>query len=264
MHAAAAVHAASVGSVRTYHVRAGYSCAHYVDGASALCACMLAVIRDVECRRQRGSGLAGKRGAETKHPLLRCRPLPPLHRYDLLTDPIERYNLAAPGYKRTLAQEIEYQRLKMKLFVATTTRLRPLPGTQVAVALTATSTSTTPKPGPTSTLFLQVTGPAAGQPLGSGNLALTTPNLVNPLGLRASLLPFIFTSDIGDIRGTALTRASAANGVTTLQGSATIKAGSGAMAGLKAQGLQFVYTYTTDAQGAQSGSVSLTGTAAYV
>lgn len=68
----------------------------------------------------------------------------------------------------------------------------------------------------------------------------------------------------GDIKGTAIARTSVANGVTTLNGSATIMAGSGAMAGLKAQGLPFVYSYTTDAQGVRRGSASLTGTATYV
>ena len=47
--------------------------------------------------------------------------------YDLLTDPSETVNLAAPGYHRNAAQEAEYKRLQLKLKAIGGTRLRPLP-----------------------------------------------------------------------------------------------------------------------------------------
>jgi choline-sulfatase len=46
--------------------------------------------------------------------------------YDLKTDPNERKNLTAPGYKRTAHQEREYHRLRRKLKRVQETRLQPL------------------------------------------------------------------------------------------------------------------------------------------
>jgi choline-sulfatase len=49
--------------------------------------------------------------------------------YDLKSDPLERTNLAHKGYKRTHAQEKQYQRLQRKLTRVKAQRLRPLPNT---------------------------------------------------------------------------------------------------------------------------------------
>jgi choline-sulfatase len=46
--------------------------------------------------------------------------------YDLKSDPLEKTNLAHKGYKRSLAQERQLQRLKRKLAQVEKTRLRPL------------------------------------------------------------------------------------------------------------------------------------------
>jgi arylsulfatase A-like enzyme len=46
--------------------------------------------------------------------------------YDLLTDPLERTNLAYRKYKRTPQQEREYRRLRRKLARVEKTRLQPL------------------------------------------------------------------------------------------------------------------------------------------
>ncbi len=45
--------------------------------------------------------------------------------YDLKTDPLERKNLARPGYKRTRQQQREFERLKRKLARVQRKRLRP-------------------------------------------------------------------------------------------------------------------------------------------
>src|ERR1700741_674031 len=47
--------------------------------------------------------------------------------YDLLTDPLERTNLAYPGYERTAEQEHHFPRLQRELEVVQKTRLAPLP-----------------------------------------------------------------------------------------------------------------------------------------
>jgi choline-sulfatase len=47
--------------------------------------------------------------------------------YDLKADPLERQNLAAPGYERTPEQEKQYKRLRKKLAEVKKTRLQPLP-----------------------------------------------------------------------------------------------------------------------------------------
>jgi arylsulfatase A-like enzyme len=49
--------------------------------------------------------------------------------YDLKHDPLERTNLAHKGYKRTPAQERQYQRLQRKLARVKRHRLHPLPNT---------------------------------------------------------------------------------------------------------------------------------------
>jgi arylsulfatase A-like enzyme len=49
--------------------------------------------------------------------------------YDLKQDPLERHNLAHRGYKRTPAQEKQYQRLRRKLARVKAQRLRALPNT---------------------------------------------------------------------------------------------------------------------------------------
>ena len=46
--------------------------------------------------------------------------------YDLKADPLERVNLAHSGFRRTPAQQAEYERLKRKLARVEKTRLRPL------------------------------------------------------------------------------------------------------------------------------------------
>ena len=46
--------------------------------------------------------------------------------YDLLKDPTEIDNLAAPGRQRTKEQQAEYVRLQAKLRVVQATRLQPL------------------------------------------------------------------------------------------------------------------------------------------
>ena len=46
--------------------------------------------------------------------------------YDLEKDPLERRNLAAPGYERTPAQQRQFKRLKRKLARVRKRRLRPL------------------------------------------------------------------------------------------------------------------------------------------
>lgn len=55
--------------------------------------------------------------------------------YDLVSDPLERENLAFEGYERTSEQEREFQRLQQKLVHIEQTRLRPTadtPGSPVA------------------------------------------------------------------------------------------------------------------------------------
>ena len=52
--------------------------------------------------------------------------------YDLLADPLERDNLARPGYRRTPRQEREYVRLRRRLAEVERTRLRPLRGSRAA------------------------------------------------------------------------------------------------------------------------------------
>lgn len=49
--------------------------------------------------------------------------------YDLSSDPLERINLAYPGYTRTPEQERQFKRLKSKLARARKQRLQPLPNT---------------------------------------------------------------------------------------------------------------------------------------
>ncbi|HYR11108.1 MAG TPA: sulfatase-like hydrolase/transferase, partial [Longimicrobium sp.] len=49
--------------------------------------------------------------------------------YDLLTDPLERTNLAWHGYERTPEQEAHFRRLKRRLARIQKTRLQPLPTT---------------------------------------------------------------------------------------------------------------------------------------
>jgi choline-sulfatase len=46
--------------------------------------------------------------------------------YDLKADPLQRVNLAHSGFRRTPAQQAEYERLKRKLGKIEKTRLRPL------------------------------------------------------------------------------------------------------------------------------------------
>jgi hypothetical protein len=46
--------------------------------------------------------------------------------YDLLHDPPEISNLAAPGYQRTREQQVEYERLSRKLRLVKDTRLQPV------------------------------------------------------------------------------------------------------------------------------------------
>jgi hypothetical protein len=46
--------------------------------------------------------------------------------YDLVCDPDEMTNPAAPGYQRTAEQEAEFQRLQAKLEQVIATRLQPL------------------------------------------------------------------------------------------------------------------------------------------
>jgi choline-sulfatase len=57
--------------------------------------------------------------------------------YDLRRDPLERHNIAAPGYKRNEREQRELRRLKRRLAKVTRERLKPLPNTpqpKVAVA----------------------------------------------------------------------------------------------------------------------------------
>jgi choline-sulfatase len=54
-------------------------------------------------------------------------PVPPQwEMYDLKRDPLEKRNLAAPGYKRSPLQEREFKRLRKKLAAVEKARLRPL------------------------------------------------------------------------------------------------------------------------------------------
>ena len=46
--------------------------------------------------------------------------------YDLKKDPLERNNLARPGYKRSKAEEAQFNRLKKKLAAVQAGRLQPL------------------------------------------------------------------------------------------------------------------------------------------
>lgn len=46
--------------------------------------------------------------------------------YDLKSDPLETTNLAHRGFKRTPAQQAQYERLKAKLARVERTRLKPL------------------------------------------------------------------------------------------------------------------------------------------
>lgn len=57
------------------------------------------------------------------------REKPQWEMYDLKRDPLEKQNLAAPGYERTPLQEREMKRLKRKLARVQKRRLRPLPAT---------------------------------------------------------------------------------------------------------------------------------------
>jgi arylsulfatase A-like enzyme len=52
--------------------------------------------------------------------------LPQWEMYDLKKDPLEEYNLAAPGYERTPLQEREFKRLQKKLAAVEKARLHPL------------------------------------------------------------------------------------------------------------------------------------------
>jgi arylsulfatase A-like enzyme len=54
---------------------------------------------------------------------------PQYEMYDRAKDPYETKNLAAPNYKRTLAEQAQYQRLLRKLEQVEQTRLQPLPNT---------------------------------------------------------------------------------------------------------------------------------------
>jgi arylsulfatase A-like enzyme len=46
--------------------------------------------------------------------------------YDLLRDPLERVNLAAPGFRRNRQQQVQFDRLQNKLAAVQATRLQPL------------------------------------------------------------------------------------------------------------------------------------------
>ncbi|HEX6370927.1 MAG TPA: sulfatase-like hydrolase/transferase [Longimicrobium sp.] len=52
--------------------------------------------------------------------------------YDLLTDPLERHNLAWPGHTRTDEQELHFRRLRRRLAAIQKARLHPLPSTDTA------------------------------------------------------------------------------------------------------------------------------------
>ncbi len=86
--------------------------------------------------------------------------------YDLRTDPQERTNLAASGFRRTAQQEREFQRLKRRLAEVRRTRLEPRPSVH-ALDLAAT----TRQVSKTGTRFTDA-GRLTGGPVGAADITL--------------------------------------------------------------------------------------------
>ena len=84
--------------------------------------------RTAPIRNRRTTSSHPRRALEARQVLRRQRPQgpPQWEMYDLKTDPLEKTNLAYPGYKRTAEQEREFKRLKAKLARVEKTRLKPL------------------------------------------------------------------------------------------------------------------------------------------
>jgi hypothetical protein len=177
--------------------------------------------------------------------------------YDLTADPNETTNLAFTNYTRTPTQEKEYLRLRKKLAQVQAIRLKPLPLVR-GISLSA-ATTTVQRPTP---LILIDQGNSSGVPVGTGGFScklVISPSSSDP-SVGTAYTSFVFTSDVGIIRGNA-TSSFVIDGVNiTLNGTAAFTSGTAAFRGISAKNLAF---YETDTLNGQNGRITITGKARY-
>jgi arylsulfatase A-like enzyme len=171
--------------------------------------------------------------------------------YDLRRDPLERDNVASPGYRRTPQQERAFRRLKARLAAVRRKRLKPRP-TRKAIDISAATRQISRK----GTDFTD-RGSVIGIPTGAGDITLNWS--LNPAAETATGL-FVITSGAGVINGNAQTRSVIDGNHITLTGTADLTGGTGSFEGIVGVDLAFTETDTLDGQ---NGQVALTGSAVY-
>jgi hypothetical protein len=171
--------------------------------------------------------------------------------YDIVKDPLEKTNLAAPSYKRSSTQEANYLRLKKLLNKVIAERLapRPLPR-PVSIHI---ATKTVNNKG----VVIEDQGTLTGAPFGTGKATLVY--TLDPKTSSAAT-KFVFTSDIGLIRGVCSSKMVVSGNSISFNGTASFTSGTGAFRGIKATGLKFSEGNTLNGQ---NGAGSFTGTAYY-
>jgi arylsulfatase A-like enzyme len=171
--------------------------------------------------------------------------------YDLRSDPLERHNLAAPGYRRTAAQEREFLRLRKRLAAVRRTRLAPRPAVH-AIDLTA-ATRELKRKGP----VVLDHGTISGVPIGTSELTLEW--TLQP-STQTAAATFAIISGAGSIDGTAQTSYVVDGDQITFTGTADLTRGTGTFQGIEGAGLAFVDTATLQGE---NGRVRITGDVVY-
>jgi choline-sulfatase len=171
--------------------------------------------------------------------------------YDLRHDPLERTNLATPGYRRTPQQQREFRRLKARLAVVRRTRLAPRPTTH-AIDLTA-ATKEVKKKGN----VIVDHGTISGVPTGTGDVTLEW--TLQP-ETQTAAAKFVITSGAGVIRGTAQCSYVTEGNQITFTGTADLLKGTGSFKGIQGTGLAYYDTATLEGT---NGQVRITGNAVY-
>lgn len=171
--------------------------------------------------------------------------------YDLRSDPLERHNLAAPGYRRTPQQAREFRRLKARLARVRRARLKPRT-TEKAIDISAVTRQIAKK----GARFTD-RGSVIGIPTGAGDITLTW--TMDPATQTAAGF-FVITSGAGSIHGNAKTVSVIDGNHITLTGTADLTKGTGSFKGIVGNALTFTETDTLDGQ---NGQVALTGDAVY-
>ncbi|KAG7669880.1 hypothetical protein Ndes2437B_g06078 [Nannochloris sp. 'desiccata'] len=173
--------------------------------------------------------------------------------YDLLKDPNEVKNLAAPNYKRTLAQEIEFARLRKKIKEVESVRMAPRPIPREIQLIADVKT--------TNVIVNRITdqGGMSGLPIGTGNVSLT---YTIDFKKSSATIRVRIVSDIGLIRAnaTATFVTDPAANYIAFTGTMDFTSGTGAFRNIKAKGLAFADSNTLNGQ---NGKVSINGTAIY-